>query len=460
MTTKKFAILSLCTPNFQVLANATWSNKVEYALQNGYRFLCKNDDFTLPHASGEKLPFIRKYLREHPETEWVWWLDIDTLITNHHIRIEDRIDNDYHFIISKDLNGVNAGSFFIRNSPEGLALLDWMLEVYPVFEKQTGFFAEQTAIESALHMEHWKNIIKIVPQKSINSYHRHLNSWTHLGPDAIWERGDFVVHFPGTTLEHRLEQLIPLYYYSNSIIRKESTFTHVQRVPLLQKIRERTQDRVFQGPFTGMTILPQSKWGDGDNAAKLLGIYECELFPAIERVINYYKPDLIVNLGCAEGFFGIGLGLRTEAPVVLIDIDPDQISIAENNAKVNGLNDITLSTDSTTTSLQNFLAAGERPFLFMDCEGYEDDLLMPDIVPALANTIILVESHDCFRTGLTERLCERFQGTHSREVISQGAKNPYLPLIADFNDEQKMLVSCEFRPSTMYWVYMIPKALC
>jgi hypothetical protein len=131
------SILSLCTSNYQVLANATWPNKVQYAWLNKYGYLCKNNNFTMKHASGEKLPFIREYLNNNPSVEWVWWLDIDTIITNFHVRIEDRIDNNYHFIISKDLNGINAGSFFIRNSPEGRNFLDWMIDVYTSFEKET-----------------------------------------------------------------------------------------------------------------------------------------------------------------------------------------------------------------------------------------------------------------------------------------------------------------------------------
>lgn len=451
------SILSICTPNYQILANATWPNKVEYAMQHGYGFLCKNNNFTLPHASGEKLPFIKQYIHAHPDVEWVWWLDIDTLITNHHIRIEDRIDNNYHFIISKDLNGINAGSFFIRNSPQGLELLDWMIEVYPTFEKQTGFFAEQTAMEAALHIEKFRNITKIVPQRSINSYHEHLNHWTKLGPDAIWERGDFVVHFPGTTMEQRMNHLVPM-YYNQGILKRQSTFSHVQRIPLTEIIRNRTGNRVVEGPFVGMTVVHDSKWGDGDTAAKLLGIYECELFPSIEKAIEL-NPDLVVNVGCAEGFFGIGVGMRTGADVVLVDIDSELLKIAERNAVANDLNKFSVSTESNQKALQKFLEKGKRPFLFMDCEGHEHVLLNPQEVPQLSNTVIIVESHDCFKPGLLNELESRFSETHDIQVIRQGSKNPYHPLIDDFSDEQKMLVVCEFRPSTMSWLFMVPKGL-
>lgn len=458
-----FAILSLCTENYQALANLTWPNKVEYARQYKYNFLCKNNDFTLKHASGEKLLFIKKYLTENPNTQWVWWLDIDTLITNFHIKIEDRIDDNYDFIITKDINGINAGSFFIKNSPAGNELLDWMIDVYPIFEKQTGFFAEQTAMEAAMHIEKFKKITKFVSQKSINSYHDSLNpvynilsnQWVRLGPDAIWERGDFVVHFPGTTMEQRLTQLVP-HYYRTGIIKKLLEFTHEDRYSLVYEISKRTDGRVVQGPFTGMKILNQAKWGDGDIGGKLLGTYESELFPSIEKSIKM-NPDVVVNVGCAEGYFGIGIGMRTNARTILVDIEADVLKNAEDNALANSFTNFELSTESSKESLKKFLQKGLNPFLFMDCEGYEFDLLSIDDVPELKNTIIIVESHDCFRPGLTEILKERFVSTHNVEIISQGNKNPYHPIIADFDDAKKLLLTCEFRPSTMNWLFMTPK---
>ena len=63
---------------------------------------------------------------------------------------------------------------------------------------------------------------------------------------------------------------------------------------------------VLSGPFAGMAMLPEASWGDGDLAPKLLGCYEAELHPAIAKAISR-KPKNIVNVGCAEGYYAVGM---------------------------------------------------------------------------------------------------------------------------------------------------------
>jgi hypothetical protein len=206
-----YAIVSIHTPNFKELSDVTWPNKVEYANRHSYKSQAKTDGFLLEHASGEKIPFIREYLKANPDVEWVWWLDTDTLITNYTKKIEEFLDNDYHFIITTDNNGINAGSFFVRNSPESLAYLDYMLEQYPTFKEQHGFFAEQECMVATYKMPEWQPLIKIIPQKLINAYDVWPNTWIDFSTFASWEPGDFVVHWPGSTMETRLTRHIPFY---------------------------------------------------------------------------------------------------------------------------------------------------------------------------------------------------------------------------------------------------------
>ena len=52
---------------------------------------------------------------------------------------------------------------------------------------------------------------------------------------------------------------------------------------------------------------------------------------------------------------------------------------------------------------------------------------------------------------------ERFKDTLNVEVIPQGTKNMHMDITQDLSDEQKALVACEFRPHTMFWLYMTPK---
>jgi hypothetical protein len=218
----------------------------------------------------------------------------------------------------------------------------------------------------------------------------------------------------------------------------------------------RTNGHIYRGPFQGMKILPRWSWGDGDSAAKLLGLYECELFPSIEHAI-VQEPDLVLNIGSAEGYYGIGFGMRTNAQIVLVDVQQPAIDIARENARVNNVNKIQFSTDSSIENFKSYVSKYKKPLIVMDCEGWEDQFLDPSAFPELLYTSVIVESHDCIKEGLTDRIVERFKDTHDIEVISQGAKNPYMPLTHDLSDYDKVLLCCEARPSTMYWIYMTPK---
>ena len=229
-----------------------------------------------------------------------------------------------------------------------------------------------------------------------------------------------------------------------------------RREELTNLIFQRTNGRVYTGPFEGMTILPKWSWGDGDSAGKLLGLYECELFSSIEQVIKN-EPDLVLNIGSAEGFYGIGFGMRIPAQVVLVDVSETAINIARENAQVNGVNKIQFSTDSSIDNFRSYLAKYDRPFIFMDCEGYEEDFLDLEKIPELVKTTVIVESHDCIREGLTDKLVDRFKDTHTIKVIPQGAKNPYLAITFDLSDYDKMLLCVESRPSTMTWLFMEPR---
>ncbi len=243
----------------------------------------------------------------------------------------------------------------------------------------------------------------------------------------------------------------------------------------VKKVFERTNMTVIDGPFKGMKIVPEGNWGSGDLIPKLIGSYENELYPYLEEVFAL-RPTSMINVGCAEGFYGVGCGLRIPSAkqITFIDIDTKSLEIAKKNVAANGLQKERCAFTTTTECLDSlataesakgidqrgpsFAQATELPFIFMDCEGAEYEMLDPTARPGLAKAIIMVEMHPFLRPGLTiESMVSRFRQTHHVRIISQGPKNPYIPLMEDFPDAVKMHMICEYRPCTMYWLYMVPK---
>jgi hypothetical protein len=234
------------------------------------------------------------------------------------------------------------------------------------------------------------------------------------------------------------------------------TMFMARRKMLLPTIYERTNSIVQHGPFKDMKILPNFCWGDGDVAGKLLGLYEDELYTIIEKEIAK-DHDLVINYGCAEGFYGVGLAKRLpESRVVLFDIAPEALAAAKENAEANGVTNIEFTTECTHAYVESLLATAKNPLVVMDCEGAEVDVLDLSRIPSLKNATVLVETHDCLRPGITEKISQGFDNTHKIELILQGTKNLYIDPIHDFTDVDKMILNCENRPSTMGWLYMNP----
>lgn len=231
-----------------------------------------------------------------------------------------------------------------------------------------------------------------------------------------------------------------------------------RKAELLDIIYERTGGKVYQGPFEGMSIVRKFSWGDGDTAGKLLGIYENELYPAINYLTKEYEFDMVLNIGCAEGYYGLGLARNLPNTLcVLFDINATAIAISRENASVNKIGNVQFNTDCSIENIRSYLEVSKRPFIIMDVEGHENILLDLNVIPELNKSTVIVESHDCVSPGTTERIVGKFKETHDVYTINQGAKNPYISILFDLCDSDKMLLCCESRPSTMTWIVMVPK---
>lgn len=208
---------------YAALGRLTWDqNKLIYAKKHGYATHLKTDAFK---NGFDKMHMAKQILTDHPEYEWIWWTGCDSIITNMNIRIEDRIMNQYHFIVAVDVNGINADSILFRNSPEGREILDDILALEPECEKF--WDTEQRAVCLALGVpigadpswpppgpitmnSKYADIAKIMPQKYMNSfnyqfYREYTDQRDKSGVDGNWSYGDWLLHWPALSLEHRIQ---------------------------------------------------------------------------------------------------------------------------------------------------------------------------------------------------------------------------------------------------------------
>jgi hypothetical protein len=216
------AVASMSTKNIHDLSNATDATKKEYCERHGYLWANLGDDDiiikTTPFSNFmdfNKPLFIKKLFEEHPNVEWLLMTEADATITNLTIKIEDKIDNDYHVIVPVDRLNLNSGNWLIRNSEQGRAYIQTMIDRTPEYEWSQGpnsTWKDRWGIQQYIidTLEEFEDIIKIVPQRYMNSYEQIYDycqiDVDILGTPALWEPGDWIVHWPGIRHEVRLEQ--------------------------------------------------------------------------------------------------------------------------------------------------------------------------------------------------------------------------------------------------------------
>ena len=215
---------------------------------------------------------------------------------------------------------------------------------------------------------------------------------------------------------------------------------------------------VLSGPFVG---LKYPAYGIGSEYfPKLLGTYELELHPAL-RQLSKIPFKQIVIVGAGEGYYAGGMAkLFPTASLTCYEADMDgRIAIAE-MATANQFGDRLKNRDfCKPTDLRDAILPGKLPLIVMDVEGGERDLLDLDAVPALIDSHILVEVHDCYEPDLSELLQDRFKLTHHCLVVHsvlrtlKDAQNLPLP---DKVKRSILPLMDEGRPAAMCWFILTP----
>ena len=214
--------------------------------------------------------------------------------------------------------------------------------------------------------------------------------------------------------------------------------------------------KILSGPFAGMDYVGEAT--EGALAPRLLGSYESELHPAIVKFAGE-GFDCVVDVGCAEGYYAVGLArLMPGATVYAYDIVEAARRACEELAAKNGVGDRVVVRETFTP--EGFEAFADRKCLvMMDVEGAEDDLLRPDLSPALARMSLIVETHDVYRPGVLARVTERFSATHDIQRLDQQGKSAPLPdWLAAQGHLDHLIAVWEWRIRPTPWLVMTPKA--
>jgi hypothetical protein len=188
---------------------------------------------------------------------------------------------------------------------------------------------------------------------------------------------------------------------------------------LTRDVWKQCQGRIVSGPFAGMRYVMSSH--GSMLLPKLLGVYELELWDAIESFIQC-PPASVVDIGAAEGYYAGGLAFRMgTVPIVAYESSlkgrRQLCKLVEQNqfatfVKIEGT--------ATMRSLSRHITDGCQ--IICDVEGAEVELLDPVKIPALRQATILFEGHDTAVPGTGDRVAGRFFASHSIEKINSRAR--------------------------------------
>jgi hypothetical protein len=196
---------------------------------------------------------------------------------------------------------------------------------------------------------------------------------------------------------------------------------------------------------------------------KLLGIYEREVAPYIERAIAR-QPRLVVVLGAAEGYYAVGMARRLPSvQVVAFEMDEETRDVLREMAGLNAVDSrVTVLGRCEPDDLAAVLARESDALIICDVEGYEERLLDPAVIPSLRRLPLLVELHDFLIPNVTELLWQRFCATHELTHIWQqdrsNAEFPWRTLGTTLIHSSYLAWAVsEWRPARMAWYWMEAK---
>lgn len=218
---------------------------------------------------------------------------------------------------------------------------------------------------------------------------------------------------------------------------------------------------VTSGPFAGLKYPSPQSYGSA-LLPKLLGSYESELHPVLGEILSK-EYTAVVDIGCAEGYYAVGFGLRfVRAEIFAFDTDLTARQFCSQLGKINGLNGRLHVGGTCDEATLRSIPLGNKALIVSDCEGYEGLLFTTEIAAILAGHDLIVETHDFINIEISSKLRGIFAGSHdirsfkSTDDIEKAHTYQYAKLDG-YDTKTKRLILAERRPAIMEWLVMTSK---
>lgn len=219
--------------------------------------------------------------------------------------------------------------------------------------------------------------------------------------------------------------------------------------------------QVQNGPFKGM-LYPHSKSIGSSFFPKILGSYESELHEIIKKITETnYKS--IVDIGCAEGYYAVGLAMKLKSTeIYAYDTNPEAIKLCKEMCKINNVNleRFNFGHKCTPDTLKSLKL--KNSLIICDCEGYEKEIFDQKFIESIKENDFLIETHDCIDINISTQIYKVLKETHKIKIVQsiddilKAKYYDYDELEGYSLDEKKTLLG-EKRKSIMEWFFAVPK---
>ena len=217
---------------------------------------------------------------------------------------------------------------------------------------------------------------------------------------------------------------------------------------------------ILHGPFKGLAYS-NDQFCCSAIPPKLLGSYEREIHAWLEEIIGK-KYEGVIDVGCAEGYYAVGLAWRMKKiPVYAYDINIVAREQCKKLAASNGVeNLVELRSYCDPDELKN-VVNGRRFLIIADCEGYEKTLFSDKNIASLVNSDIIIEVHDFMDLTILPHLRELFASSHRIQEVESVDDLRKLdrydyPELRGFDIHERYRTTAEWRKRIMIWMYMTP----
>lgn len=263
-------------------------------------------------------------------------------------------------------------------------------------------------------------------------------------------------------LKKILTTLFPVWSLTLQSIRSRRLIEHQCRLLGLTRtaedLAEACDNKIVNGIFTGMMLSPDLF--PQHLAPKYLGTYEDELSVFVQWCIKQ-NPDAIVNVGCAEGYYAVGLATRLPiTPIFAFDADPKARHATSAHARLNKLDNVNVDGVVSARELDILLGKFSNPLLILDCEGCEKEFIYLKRVNNILHSYLLIELHPNVHENIQKELQFELSNTHQCHLVLP-KKNKPIPkncekYLSNLHREAVPFLTDERRGQSNRWICAIP----